>query len=160
MAVRDAHFDGELSTNFASRDLDGDVLWQIRISQMPTLLHLEFQAGPDAMMGRHVWEYNTEASIRYKQPVKSVVIYLKTSGSPSAEPPYQLKLPNGEIVHNFAFSIVELRKLRAEQLFQTGLKGVLPLVPLTQEGQRHDAIERVIDEIQQPGVKRQEELLS
>src|SRR6185295_589943 len=75
--IGDAEFYRELSTNFASRDLDGDAPWLIAIKQMPTLLHLEFQVKPDPNMGRRLWEYNTEASIKYEQPVKSVVIYLK-----------------------------------------------------------------------------------
>lgn len=41
-----------------------------------------------------------------------------------------------------------------------GLKGILPLVPLTQDGQDHDAIEYVIKKLQQPGVKKRDELLS
>jgi len=158
--VEDAHFEGELSPNFASRDRDADALWDISINQVPSLLHTEFQVEPDSNMSRRLWEYNAEASIKYVRPVKSVVIYLKKPGSSEAEPPYQLKLPNGEVVHNFSFSVVELCNLEAEQLFQTGLKGILPLVPLTQGGQQHEAIERVIDELQQPGVKKQEELLS
>src|SRR5437588_405927 len=50
--------------------------------------------------------------------------------------------------------------MEAEQLFQTGLKGLLPLVPLMQDGQQHDVVERVIDELQQPGVKKSGDLLS
>jgi predicted transposase YdaD len=89
-----------------------------------------------------------------------VVIYLKHPGNSRAVPPYQLKLPNGKVVHDFSFSVIELYKLEAEQLFRTGLKGILPLVPLTRDGQQHDTIERVIEELQQPGVKKQEELLA
>ncbi|HWS83572.1 MAG TPA: hypothetical protein VN207_04875 [Ktedonobacteraceae bacterium] len=158
--VGDAHFEGELSANFASREVDGDILWQIAINQELSGLHLELQAGPDSNMGRRLWEYNVEASIKYKQPVKSVVIYLRKPSSSKAEPPYQLKLPNGEVIHKFSFSVIELCKMEAEQLFQTGLKGLLPLVPLTQDGQQHDVVERVIDELQQPGVKKSGELLS
>jgi hypothetical protein len=112
--VGDAHFKGELSTNFASRDVDGDILWQIAINQMSSLLHLEFQAGPDSTMGRRLWEYNVEASIKYEQPVQSVVIYLKKLGSSKVVSPYQLKLPNGKVIHDFSFSVVELCKLEAE----------------------------------------------
>ncbi|HWS83581.1 MAG TPA: hypothetical protein VN207_04920, partial [Ktedonobacteraceae bacterium] len=47
-----------------------------------------------------------------------------------------------------------------KSLLQRGLKGILPLVPLTEDGQDHDAIEYVIKELRQPGVKQAEELLS
>jgi predicted transposase YdaD len=50
--------------------------------------------------------------------------------------------------------------MQAEQLFQTGLKGLLPLIPLTQDGQQHEVVERVIDELQQSGVKKSGDLLS
>jgi hypothetical protein len=160
LAGSDAHFKGELSANFASRKVDGDILWQIEINQELSGLHLEFQAGPDSNMGRRLWEYNVEASIKYKQPVLSTVIYLRKPGNSKAKPPYQLKLPNGQVIHHFSFSVIELCKMEAEQLFQTGLKGLLPLVPLTQDGQQHDIIEHVIDELQQPGVKKPGELLA
>jgi predicted transposase YdaD len=116
--------------------------------------------GPDSNMGRRMWEYNVEASIKYEQPVQSAVIYLRKPGSSKAKSPYQVKLPNGKVVHEFSFSVIELCKMEAEQLFQTGLKGLLPLVPLTQDGQQHDVVERVIDELQQPGVKKSGDLLS
>src|SRR5205807_3159616 len=74
--------------------------------------------------------------------------------------PYQVKLPNGKVVHEFSFNVIELCKMQAEQLFQTGLKGLLPLIPLTQDGQQHDVVERVIDELQQSGVKKSGDLLS
>lgn len=108
--VGDAHFKGELSTNFASREVDGDILWQIAINQKMSGLHLEFQAGPDSNMSRRIWEYNVEASIKYKQPIQSVVIYLRKPGSSKAEPPYQLKLPDGKVIHDFSFSVIELCK--------------------------------------------------
>jgi hypothetical protein len=101
-----------------------------------------------------------DAAIKYEQPVKSVVVYLRKPGHPKAAPPYQLKLPNGEVIHTFSFTVIELCKVKTEKLFQTGLKGILPLVPLTQNGQDRDAIEHVIKELRHPGVKKQEELLS
>jgi hypothetical protein len=158
--VEDAQFLGELSPNFANPDRNADALWEIFIKREPSLLHIEFQVKPLAKMGRRLWEYNVEASIKYGQPVQSVVVYLKHPGNSRAVPPYQEKLPNGKVVHDFSFSVIELCKLEAEQLFQTGLKGILPLVPLTRDGQQHDVIERVIEELQQPGVKKQEELLA
>ena len=111
-------------------------------------------------MGRRVWEYNVDAAIKYEQPVKSVVVYLRKPGHPKAAPPYQLKLPNGEVIHTFSFTVIELCKVKTERLFQTGLKGILPLVPLTQNGRDHGAIEYVIKELRQPRVKNAEELLT
>jgi flagellar biosynthesis/type III secretory pathway protein FliH len=88
------------------------------------------------------------------------VVYLRKPSHPDAAPPYQLKLPNGEVIHTFSFTVIDLCKVKTKNLFQTGLKGILPLVTLTEDGQDHDAIDRVIEELQQPGVKKREELLS
>jgi predicted transposase YdaD len=158
--VKGGRFEGELSPNFATRDRDGDTLWQISIDRMPSLFHLEFQLKAEANMGRRMWEYNVDAAIKYQQPVKSGVVYLTKPGHPDAAPPYQLKLPNGEVMHTFWFTVIELCKIPTKRLFQAGLTGILPLVPLTQEGQDHSAIEEVIKELRQPHVKRQEELLA
>ncbi len=158
--VKGAHFERELSANFATRDRDGDILWQLSIEGKPTLLNLEFQFKSEENMGRRTWEYNVDAAIKYEQPVKSVVVYLRKPGHPKAAPPYQLKLPNGEVIHTFSFTVIELCKVKTEKLFQTGLKGILPLVPLTQNGLDHGAIEYVIKELRQPRVKNAEELLT
>ncbi len=158
--VEGARFDKELSANFATRKRDGDNLWQLEIDSKPSLLHLEFQLEPDENMARRAWEYNVDAAIKYKLPVNSAVIYLRKPGHPKAASPYQLKLPNGKVVHTFSFTVIELCKVNTKSLLQRGLKGILPLVPLTQDGQDHDAIEYVIKELRQPGVEKAEELLT
>jgi flagellar biosynthesis/type III secretory pathway protein FliH len=158
--VEGARFERELSANFATRDRDGDNLWQISIEGKPCLLNLEFQLKPNENIARRMWEYNVDAAIKYEQPVKSVVVYLREPSHPKAAPPYQLKLPNGEIIHTFSFTVIELCKVETKKLFQTGLKGILPLIPLTQDGRDHHAIEHVIKELRQPGVKKAKELLT
>jgi predicted transposase YdaD len=123
------------------------------------LLHLEFQVTPETKMGHRMWEYNVEACLKYKQPVHSVVVYLQRPGSPQARPPYRVQLPNGRSVHEFWYDVVELYKVETEQLFQSELKGLLPLVPLTREGKKYQSIERVIGKLQEPGVRNSEGLL-
>ena len=146
--VEGARFDKELSANFATRKRDGDNLWQLEIDSKPSLLHLEFQLEPDENMARRAWEYNVDAAIKYKLPVDSAVILSQRKpGHPKAASPYQLKLPNGKVVHTFSFTVIELCKVNTKSLLQRGLKGILPLVPLTQDGQDHDAIEYVIKEL-------------
>ena len=63
-------------------------------------------------------------------------------------------------MHRFWFRVIKLWTIPTEHLFQTGLKGLLPFVPLTQEGQQREAVERVIDELSQEDADRQRELLS
>src|SRR5260370_37626356 len=63
--IKDARFEGELSPNFASRDVDADCLWQIVIKRKLSLLHTEFQVKPISTIGRRLWEHNVAASIKY-----------------------------------------------------------------------------------------------
>src|SRR5437660_5421748 len=64
-----------------------------------------------------------------------------------AESPLEWKLPNGQMVLTFAFLVVKLWEVAAEDILQTGLVGLLPLLPLTRDGGRHDVIEAMIEEI-------------
>jgi hypothetical protein len=157
--IKGAHYINDLSPRFATRNIEGDILFRIRIKGKLYLLHIEFQSSSDTNMARRLWEYNVAASIKYKLPVYSVVIYLKPDGK-SAESPYQILLHEGKVAHSFYFDVIELWKIGTEDLFQTGLKGLLPFVPLTREGLQREAVERVIDELSQEEVDKQRELLS
>jgi hypothetical protein len=157
--VRDGEFVGELPTNFASQEIDADVLWDIRIRRKQTLLHLEFQLVPRRNMGYRMWKYNVEAFRKYRRPVKSIAVYLQKPGNRWARPPYQVKLPDGERVHDFRFSVVELCKIEAHQLVETGLPGLLPLLPLTRHGKTRQTVEQSISGLLRPEVKNAEALL-
>jgi len=157
--IKGARYVNDLSPRFATRNIEGDILFRIRIKDKLYLLHIEFQSSSDTNMARRLWEYNVAASIKYKLPVYSVVIYLRPDGK-SAESPYQVLLHEGKVVHSFSFEVIELWKIATEDLFQTGLKGLLPFVPLTREGPQRKVVERVIDELGQEEVDKQRELLS
>jgi predicted transposase YdaD len=157
--IKGAHYVNDLSPRFATRNIEGDILFRIRIKGKLYLLHIEFQSSSDTNMARRLWEYNVAASIKYKLPVYSVVIYLKPDGK-SAESPYQILLHEGKVAHSFSFEVIELWKIGTEDLFQIGLKGLLPFVSLTREGLQREAVERVIDELGQEEVDKQRELLS
>jgi hypothetical protein len=100
-----------------------------------------------------------EAYRRYRRPVKSVAVYLRRPGSRWARPPYQVKLPDGGRVHDFWFDVVELCRIEAKELVETGLSGLLPLLPLTHEGQTPQTVERSITGLLKPGVEHAQELL-
>jgi len=110
-------------------------------------------------MAKRLWEYNVAAFIKYKLPVYSFVIYLKPDSS-IAQSPYEVRLHDGELAHCFWFRVIKLWTVPTEDLFQTGLKGLLPSVPLSREGQRREAVEQVISELSQEEVGKQRELLS
>lgn len=53
-------------------------------------------------------------------------------------------LPNGEEVVRFHYRSIELGKIIAGELLQTGLVGLLPLLPLTKDGARREVVEEMI----------------
>src|SRR2546423_11934180 len=78
-------------------------------------------------------KYNAQTAIITGLPVCSFVIYLKRDGK-VAQSPYELKLPDSEVVHCFYYRTIKLWELPAEALKQAGLEGLLPLLPLTKNG--------------------------
>jgi predicted transposase YdaD len=81
-----------------------------------------------------------------------VVIYL-VKDSAVVEPPYTIELPTGDIIHHFVFQNVKLWEIPPEVLIEQNLPGLLPLLPLTQEGNRREVVEQMISSLQQVGKK-------
>jgi hypothetical protein len=123
------------------------------------LFHIEFQSYRDRSIMERLWEYNVRATLKYKLPVLSFVFYLKKERK-SAESPYTWELPNGEVIHRFQFAVVRLWEERAETLKQTGLVGLLPLVPLTQDGSQLEVVDEVITRLEAKGGESTSELLA
>ena len=71
------------------------------------------------------------------------MIYLKNHSS-VPHSPFLRGLPNGEEVVRFHYRSIELGKLAAGELLQTGLVGLLPLLPLTKDGARREVVEEMI----------------
>jgi predicted transposase YdaD len=102
-------------------------------------------------MGRRVWRYNALASDRTELPIYSVVIYLVDDERSVAEPPYAIKLPNGEIIHYFMYHNIKLWEIPSEALLEQNLLGLLPLLPLTREGHQRETVEQMHYRLQQAG---------
>lgn len=56
--------------------------------------------------------------------------------------------------------MIKLWEIPTEELLRTGLKGLLPLLPLTQEGQRREVVEEAIARLTRPGEGPNGELLA
>ena len=104
-------------------------------------------------MARRVWEYNVLIACTTKLPVYSVVLYLVDDGI-VIEPPYEERFCTGELIHHFRFRNIKLWEISASELRQPGLEGMLPLLPLTQNGARREVIDEVISDLAR--VKRQD----
>ncbi len=108
------------------------------------LAHFEFQSSYDRHIGERLLEYNMLASRQYDYlPVYSCVIYLKNHSDVPISP-FIRGLPTGEEVVRFHYRSIELGKIIAGELLQTGLVGLLPLLPLTKDGARREVVEEMI----------------
>ena len=144
--LKDAQFTRLLPQELKNKTREADVIFQVLLNETEMLLHLEFQSSDDANMALRLLEYNVLAVSEYKRPVLSCVLYLR-KGHMVAESPLEWKLPNGQSVLTFTFIVVKLWEIAAEDILQTGLVGLLPLLPLTRDGKRHEVIEEMIEEI-------------
>ena len=135
-----------LPQELKNKTREADVIFQVLLNEAEMLLHLEFQSSDDSNMALRLLEYNVLAVGEYRRPVLSCVLYLR-KGQTIAESPLEWRLPNGQAVLTFTFLVVKLWEVAAEEITQTGLVGLLPLLPLTRDGARHEVIEAMIEHI-------------
>ena len=144
--LKDARFVQLLPQELKNKTREADVIFQVLLNDAEMLLHLELQSRDDASMALRLLEYNVLAVRQYQQPVLSCVLYLR-KGPAVAESPLEWQLPNGQSVLTFTFLVVKVWEVAAEEILQTGLVGLLPLLPLTRDGARHEVIEEMIEQI-------------
>ena len=144
--LKDAQFVQLLPQELKNKTREADVIFQVLLNETEMLLHLELQSRDDTNMTLRLLEYNVLAVSEYRRPVLSCVLYLR-KGQTIAESPLEWKLPNGQPVLTFTFLVVKLWEVAAEEIMRTGLVGLLPLLPLTRDGKRHEVIEEMIEAI-------------
>jgi predicted transposase YdaD len=146
-----AVYQGELNVELQKKQpIFADLLYTIKCAEEQVVLHVEFQHDSDDEMDRRVWEYNCLASIHTGLSVYSVVIYL-VKDRPIVDSPYEMKWPTGLTIHHFYFENIKLWEIPPEVLKGQKLPGLLPLLPLTKEGNRREVVEDVIQGLQQAG---------
>jgi predicted transposase YdaD len=139
-----AQFGKQLPFELNVENIYADGLLLATLDGHEFLAHFEFQSSNDVYIGERLLEYNVLASRQYNYlPVYSCVIYLKNHGN-VPHSPFLRGLPNGEEVVRFHYRSIELGKLAAGELLQTGLVGLLPLLPLTKDGARREVVEEMI----------------
>lgn len=97
-----------------------------------SLLHLDFQSGPDSTLPRRVLLYNVLLHDGYGLPVHSVVILLRPRadrGDLTGTLSYAARPGRGRL--EFAFEVMRLWQVPVERLLASGL-GTLPLAVLGQ----------------------------
>ena len=157
--VPGANFRRVVSPHLPGRKIDADCLFEIILSGERLLFHIEFQSYRDRNMVERLWEYNVRSTLKYKLPVLSFVFYLKKERKPATSP-YTWELRDGKVIHRFHFTVVKLWEVRAEILKQTGLVGLLPLLPLTQDGKKLELVDEVIATLEANNDESTSELLA
>jgi predicted transposase YdaD len=90
--------------------------------------------------------------------INTPVIYLRKETNIAVSPFVHLNL-EGEAIHIFHFQVIKLWEIPTEELKSIGLKGLLPLLLLTESGQERTVVEEVITVLSEERSKENEELL-
>ena len=77
--------------------------------------------------------------------------YGETMGFYVVQSPYKLPFPGKEAVHLFFFDTVKLWEIPGAFLKQEGIEGLLPLLPLTQDGEHHEVVDDMIASLERAG---------
>lgn len=104
-------------------------------------------------------EYNVLAWHRYHCPVSSFVVFLKKN-SRMAPSPLIRRLPDGNEILRFHYNVILLWDIPPDVLIGTGIAGLLPLVPMAQDGARREVIDDVIKRLTLPDGGTRPELLA
>lgn len=102
-------------------------------SQKEGLLHVEIQSEDDQRIVTRLLEYNLLATLTYEKPVLSWLILLRPMPE-APHPPLISALFDEMEVWRFSYAIMKVWEISADELLQTGLIGLLPLLPLTNGG--------------------------
>ena len=129
------------------KELEADNFFQILLFGIFCLVHIEFQSYPDELMAKRMWGYNTSATLTYDMPTYSFVIYLRPCKV--TDPFFKIDYPTQEKVHHFWFKVIKLWELSVEDILQTGLTGVFPLMILAKDGKRPEVVEQIIQKIEE-----------
>ena len=140
--LKGAIFKAALSIELKNWTREADFLLDVIQNERQMLVHMEFQSREDEDMAQQLLEYNVLATREHARPVLSCLIYLRKD-SKIAESPLVWELPNGEKILYFHFIVIKLWEITAEELIQTDLTGLLPLVPLTKDGDQYGVIDAV-----------------
>jgi hypothetical protein len=107
-----------------------DTLFRVLYQDVECLLNIEIQSTADADMPRRCFDYAKRASFVYKQPVMSLVLWLRKRGTlPSMT--YEERVGD-RLLGTWNIFSIEVYNLQARDMINTGIVGLLPLVPFMQ----------------------------
>lgn len=130
LVLKDTRYLEDITTELKVRSVEADFLCKAERNGEKIIVHVEFQKSRHSRMARRTWEYNCATTYLTKLTVRSFVIYLVKQKS-IARPPFRIALKDGEVIHTFNYTNIFLWEMVPEVLMQTGMEGMLPLLPLT-----------------------------
>ena len=144
--VPEAAFTAARPLELKNWTLEVDALLEVQVKGQEMLVHFEFQTHNDPEMAERLLRYNVLARSEHRLPVLSCVIYLLASGEASPSP-LSWMLPTDQEVLRFHYQSIALKALLPEEVMRTGLTGLLPLLPLTQNGARREIVETMFSRL-------------
>jgi predicted transposase YdaD len=153
--LHDAVYKNDLNRELRTRKIEADTLYDVVWDHEPIILHIEFQRRRDDNMPKRVWEYNALTRMATGKPVYSVVIYPIEIPS-ITDSVYTMSLRKGSIVlDSFSFQQIKLWEIEPDVFEQPYLTGLLPLLPLTKNGQNRETVERMLRDMELAGVSKE-----
>ena len=140
--LKGAIYNDALSIELKNWTREADFLLDVVYSGKPLLIQVEVQSYKDEDMAQRLLEYNVLATREHGRPVLPCLIYLRRDRK-IAETPLVWEAPTGHEVLRFHFIVIKLWEIAAREIIQTGLTGLLPLIPLTKDGGQHEIIDEV-----------------
>lgn len=135
-----------LETEF-KRSIIADILLKVELWKRLVILHFEFQASNDDDVPDRVLEYHMQARRKYKLPVCSFIIYLQDDGKVPQSPLVWNFPEEEENMLQFRYKVIDLPRISAEELRQTGLSGLRPLMILTRDGATREVAEEIMTDL-------------
>lgn len=133
----------QYSSELELHGLNADILYEVVLNGESCLLHIEFQSTGSADMAKRLLEYNVLAHRKYGLKVYSYVIYLVDRGT-AASSPYTWESCCRKGPSCFHFEVIKLWDYSMADLKETGLKVLLPLLPLTRDSKKVDSVLDVV----------------
>lgn len=154
--TRGALFTGRRSEEFQSVKIEADAMMEALLDDVPALVHVEVQSGPDPDMAQRMLEYAVMAYRRYQCPILSYVIYLRGGGE-FLEPPLVRMTHDGKELLRFHYEVIVLRERPYEELLKHGL---YPLALFALNGSRREVVEEILARVASLEIRLRREHLS
>jgi predicted transposase YdaD len=109
--------------------------------------HLEFQGQRDPEMPWRCLEYGSRLVLHHRAPVLTTVVYLYPEAAGGDTGGFRLNL-GGRVANEWRYQVLKLWEVEARRALETGLPGLMSLLPLMDGGRELPVIERAVHSIE------------